>query len=62
MSDLLERRHGIKRKGTGERRALFAKIDAKLLEQIDEIVPRNQRAKFVESVLRRELDQLESKG
>ena len=62
MSDLLEQRHGIKRKSTDERRTLFAKIDAKLLEQIDEIVPRHQRTKFVESVLRREMDRLESKG
>ena len=62
MSDLLEQRHGIKRKGTEERRALYAMIDAKLLERIDEIVPRHQRTKFVESVLRREMDRLESKG
>lgn len=62
MSDLLEQRHSIKRKDKDERRALFAKIDAKLLEQIDEIVPRHQRTKFIESVLRREMDRLESKG
>ncbi len=62
MTDLLEKRHGIKRKETDKRRALYAVVDAKLLEQIDEIVPRHKRSQFIENVLRREMDELESKS
>ena len=60
MSDLLEKRHQIQRKQPDERRALYAVIDAKLLTRIDEVVPRQQRSKFVESVLRREIGELQA--
>ena len=59
MGDLLEQRHQIQRKQPDERRALYALIDAKLLTKIDEVVPRSQRSKFVESVLRREIQDLQ---
>lgn len=59
MSDLLEQRHQIQRKRPDERRALYAVIDANLLTKIDEVVPRSQRSKFVESVLRREIQDLQ---
>ena len=60
MSDLLEQRHQIQRKPPDERRALYAVIDAQLLTKIDEVVPRHQRSKFVESVLRREIGELQA--
>ncbi|MEK9702221.1 MAG: hypothetical protein VW829_09390 [Deltaproteobacteria bacterium] len=60
MSDLLEKRHQIQRKQPDERRALYAVIDAKLMTRIDEVVPRQQRSKFVESVLRREIGELQA--
>jgi len=60
MSDLLEKRHQIQRKQPDERRALYAVIDAKLLTRIDEVVPRQQRSKFVESVLRREIGEFQA--
>ena len=60
MSDLLEQRHQIQRKRPDERRALYAVIDAQLLTKIDEVVPRHQRSKFVESVLRREIGELQA--
>ena len=60
MSDLLEKRHQIQRKQPDERRALYAVIDAKLMTRIDEVVPRHQRSKFVESVLRREIGELQA--
>tara|TARA_B100000519_G_C14055611_1_gene349597 strand:+ start:520 stop:705 length:186 start_codon:yes stop_codon:yes gene_type:complete len=60
MSDLLEKRHQIQRKQPDERRALYAVIDAQLLTKIDEVVPRHQRSKFVESVLRREIGELQA--
>ena len=59
MSDLLEQRHQIQRKQPDERRALYAVIDAQVLSQIDSLVPRHQRSKFVESVLRREIQDLQ---
>ena len=59
MSDLLEQRHQIQRKQPDERRTLYAVIDAKLLNKIDEVVSRHQRSKFVESVLRREIQDLQ---
>jgi len=62
MSDLLERRHQIQRKQPDKRRTLYAVIDAKLLTKIDEIVPRSQRSKFVESVLRREIQDLQQQS
>ena len=60
MSDLLEQRHQIQRKQPDERRALYAVIDAQLLTKIDEVVPRHQRSKFVKSVLRREIGELQA--
>ena len=60
MSDLLEKRHQIQRKQPDERRALYAVIDAQLLTKIDEVVLRHQRSKFVESVLRREIGELQA--
>ena len=60
MSDLLEKRHQIQRKQPDERRALYAVIDAQLLTKIDEVVPGHQRSKFVESVLRREIGELQA--
>ena len=60
MSDLLEKRHQIQRKQPDERRALYAVIDAQLLTKIDKVVPRHQRSKFVESVLRREIGELQA--
>ena len=60
MSDLLEKRHQIQRKQPDDRRALYAVIDAQLLTKIDEVVPRHQRSKFVESVLGREIGELQA--
>lgn len=58
--DLLQQRHEIRRKQTSPRRHLHALVDARLLEQVDELVPRHQRSRFVESVLRRELKELQA--
>ena len=60
MSDLLEQRHQIQRKQPDERRASYAVIDARLMTKIDEVVPRHQRSKFVESILRREIGELQA--
>jgi hypothetical protein len=60
MKDQLEQRHHIQRKQPDKRRALHAVIDAEIIREIDSIVPRHQRSRFVESVLRRELEILQA--
>jgi hypothetical protein len=60
MSDLLRQRHQIERRQPDKRRALYALIDAEVIRDIDSLIPRSQRSKFLESVLRRELKELQA--
>jgi len=60
MSDLLQQRHQIERRQPDKRRALYAVIDAEVIRDIDSLIPRSQRSKFLESVLRRELKELQA--
>ena len=63
MTDLLEQRHSIQRRQPdAPRRSLHAKIDVNLMAAIDAVVPRHQRSKFVESVLRREIQDLQQQS
>ena len=57
MNEEIVKKYGLKKRLI-ERRHLHAYIDKEVLDTVDRIIPQGMRSKFIESCLRKEIEEI----